>query len=322
MDREQIIEWLLKGDVSIQYQVFRDLYGIVKGDLQDRIEREGYGKAFLREQNADGHWGRKFYQPKWTSSHYTILDLKILGVRPDHPAIQKTIEKILKEEKTNDGGILAIGSEKKSDVCVNGMFLNYACYFMTDEYSLRSVVDYLLTEHMADGGFNCRSNRSGAVHSSLHSTLSVLEGIAEYRKNGYQYRLEELMMAQKAAIEFILIHRLFRSDRTGKVIHPEFLLLRFPHRWKYNILRALDYFQSIAWSWDDRMQDAMDVLVKKRNKDGTWNVQAQLPGQLHFEMEKAGQPSRWNTLRAFRVLKWIQEVTDASSFGHPFHSTR
>jgi hypothetical protein len=156
---------------------------------------------------------------------------------------------------------------------------------------------------MSDGGFNCQTNRSGARHSSLHSTISALEGLIAYQKAGYSYRLNELQNAQKSAEEFILLHQLFLSDHTGEIIRKDFLNLPYPSRWKYDILRALDYFQYSGSKWDERMNPAIQVLLKKQNNDSTWNVQAKHPGKVHFEMEKAGKPSRWNTLRAMRVLE-------------------
>jgi hypothetical protein len=226
-----------------------------------------------------------------------------LRISPDNPVIQKSLDTIINKEKGKDGGVGPISTMQVSDVCINGMFLNYASYFKVKEEELASVVDFILSQHMPDGGFNCHSNRSGAVHSSLHTTLSVLEGITEYELSRYKYRLGELQRAKKSSIEFILLHRLFLSDRTGEIINNSFLKLPYPCRWRYDILKALDYFQHSETSWDKRMQPAIDVLLKKRNKDLTWNVQTGYPGAVHFEMEKAGQPSRWNTLRALRVLK-------------------
>jgi hypothetical protein len=132
-----------------------------------------------------------------------------------------------------------------------------------------------------------------------------LEGITEYEQNGYQYRLDELKRAQQLSVEFVLMHQLFLSDKTGEIIHKDFLKLSFPCRWRYDILRALDYFQYSKTKWDPRMDPAIEVLLKKRNKNLTWNVNAHHPGQIHFEMEKAGKPSQWNTLRALRVLAWV-----------------
>jgi hypothetical protein len=311
LKNNEIIQWLLKGDVSIQYQVHRDLLDIERTDLQERIEQEGWGAMLLSRRHSDGHWGKAFYQPKWISSHYTLCDLRNLCVRPDQQLIKESINKIVTQHKTKDGAINHSTLESQGDVCVNGMFLNYASYFETKEEELRSVVDFILSQRMPDGGFNCRSNRSGAKHSSLHTTLSILEGITEYRLNGYKYRIKELKEAEQAAKEFILLHQLFISDRTGKIIHKDFLRLSYPRRWKYDILSALDYFQHANSKWDDRLQRAIGILLKKRNKNGTWNVQAKHPGQTHFDMEPAGKPSRWNTLRAIRVLKHF-EVEEAN----------
>ena len=168
---------------------------------------------------------------------------------------------------------------------------------------LQSIVDFILTQQMPDGGFNCQFNQGGAVHSSLHSTISLLEGIHEYAANGYTYRLAELQTAAAQSREFILQHRLYRSDHSGEIINKRFLMLSYPSRWFYDILRALDYFQTAGMPYDPRMQDALDVLRQKQRQDGTWPVQAKHAGQVHFDMEKTGGPSRWNTLRALRVLQ-------------------
>ena len=303
MNENEIIEWLLQGDVAVQYQVQRDLFGSDQRELQDRIAREGWGARFLSLRKRDGHWGRGFYQPKWISTHYTILDLKNLGISTDNKEIRETLLNITQKLKGPDGGIYPIGTDKKSDVCINGMFLNYASYFGVDENELCSIVDFLIEEHMPDGGFNCYSNTKGAVHSSMHSTISVVEGIQECARNGYTYRIEELRAAELKAREFLLQHRLFQSDRTGKVVDRKMLMLSYPSRWRYDILRAMDYFRLAGAAYDARMDDAVQVLLKKRRADNRWPLQAKHPGQTHFDMEKTGEPSRWNTLRALRVLR-------------------
>jgi len=308
VDDRQLIAWLLEGDVSIQYQVNRDLLSSERPDLRERIATEGWGAQFLSFRKKEGHWGQRFYQPKWISTHYTLLDLKNLAISPNNKPIRDSISQVLQSLKGPDGGILPIGAEKKSDVCVNGMFLNYAAYFGMGEESLGSIVDFLITEQLEDGGFNCNSNTRGASHSSMHSTISVLEGILEYVKNGYQYRLEELQKAAEESRLFLLQHSLFRSDRSGEVIDKRWLMLSYPSRWKYDVLRALDYFQKAGINYDPRMQDALDLLKKKRRNDQKWPVQAKHPGQTHFEMEQTGGPSRWNTLRALRVLRHFDQL--------------
>ncbi len=307
MSNQQIIDWLLEGDVSIQYQVWRDLLGVEKKKLQARISNEGWGHEYLSKRKSDGHWGDRFYQPKWISTHYTLLDLRNLNLPSSNEIVQETIEMILQNNKADDGGIqLGPSTSQHSDVCVNGMFLNYASYFKTSEKKMHSIIDCLLNEIMPDGGFNCRTTRSGAKHSSLHSTISVLEGFTEFQKAGYTYRKNAILSAQKSSIEFILLHQLFLSDRTGQIINKDFLKLTYPCRWKYDILRAMDFFQYAGIEWDDRMKATIDVLKSKRNNEGSWNMQAAHPGQVHVNMEKAGKPSRWNTLRVLRVMKHFE----------------
>lgn len=239
------------------------------------------------------------------NNHQYANHLRNLNLHPNHKTVKETIEMILSQLKAQDGGIqLGPSTAHNSDICVNGMFLNYASYFNSQEKDLQSVVDNLLKEVMHDGGFNCRTTRSGAKHSSLHSTISVLEGLLEFQRTGFRYRENDILKAIKRAEEFILVHKLFLSDITGKIIHKDFLKLSYPSRWKYDILRALDYFQFAQKKRDNRMEDAIKVILNKRNKDGLWNMQAAHPGEVHFPMEKAGKSSRWNTLRAMRVLKW------------------
>lgn len=306
MNNEQIIDWLLEGDVSILYQVYRDLFGVEKKDLQDRIAKEGWGQKILSKRNLNGHWGDSFYQPKWISTHYTLLDLRNLNLTQDNEVVQETIELVLQNGKADDGGIpLGPSTSQHSDVCVNGMFLNYASYFKTPEKKLYSIIDSILNEKMPDGGFNCRTARRGARHSSLHTTISVLEGFTEFQKAGLTYRMDSIQSAKVSATEFILLHQLFLSDRTGQIINKDFLKLTYPCRWKFDILRAIDYFQYAGIKWDNRMQAALNIIYKKRNKEGTWNMQAAHPGQVHFNMEEAGKPSRWNTLRILRALKFF-----------------
>ncbi len=310
MNKEnRIIDWLLKGDVSIQYQVHRDLLcsSVAKQKhLQKRIKTEGWGARFLKRQNDDGHWGMTFYQPKWTSTHYTLLDLKNLGIPPTNRQARRAIQMIFDEVIGSDGGVNYLRSpkakEKDSDVCVNGMFVNFASYFGMTNPQLYGIIDLLLSLQVKNGGWNCEWFH-GATHSSLHTTISVLEGLLEFRRAENDYRKKEIQKAEKRAIEFILEHQLCKSHRTGAIIDKKMLMLSYPCRWRYDILRALDYFQAGRIPFDERMRFAVEVLLKKQRRDGKWPVQNKHPGQVHFDMEKAGLPSRWNTLRALRVLK-------------------
>ena len=299
-----IIEWLLEGDVSIQYLTKKYLLvddGKDLNDLRKRISTEGWGKAFLDARNPNGHWGVDFYLPKWISSHYTLLDLRYLEMEPVEPIVE-TLHLILEQSKAPDGSITESKARDSGDLCVNGMFLNYASFFGVPEKELKSVVDYILENQMPDGGYNCAAGRTGSVHSSMHTTISILEGIWEYLKAGYHYRVEELREIKQGAEEFLLMHRLYKSDKTGEIIDNKYRMLSFPSRWRYDILRALVYFVDSGFQYDPRMDDALNLLVSKRRRDGRWPVQAKHPGQVHFVMEKTGSASRFNTIRALRVL--------------------
>lgn len=308
MAKGAAMEWLLKGDVAIQYQTNRDLLHGKKetiSALQKRIGMEGWGARFLAKQKKDGHWGITFYQPKWTSTHYTLLDLKTIGLPPDNSQAKRSTAMVLEQPEGNDGGINLAGSLKYSDVCVNGMILNYASYFSPGHKRLSEIVDYLLKVQMADGGWNCQFHHAGTTHSSVHSTLSVLEGLLEFRSSSRRYRVDEILNAEKAAVEFLLLHHLYKSHRTGKTIDERFLRLSFPGRWRYDILKCLDYLCVSKVPYDQRMQPALDVLIDKRDNNGRWPLQEKHKGAVHFDMERTGKPSRWNTLRALRVLKYF-----------------
>mgnify|MGYP001827931578 FL=1 len=298
-----IIDWLLSGDVALQYQTTRDLLDKGQPELQARISKEGWGKQYLDCRNTDGGWGDAFYAPKWTSTHYTLLELKRLQIAPTTEGLLETIVQIAERHISKDGGLGHTPGCKKSDVCINGMFLNYACYFGIPERLITSIVDFLLGEAMEDGGFNCMRNRSGARHSSLHSTLSVLEGILEYRRAGHSHRLDELQQVAASSQEFVLLHQLFKSDITGKVINPDFLKMPYPQHWRYTVLKALDYFRAADVQFDSRMKDGLNEIWSRRRPDGKWPRYAALPGKLHFVMEPPRGPSRWNTLIALRVAK-------------------
>lgn len=297
-----VLDWLLDGDVAVQFQATRDLLHEDAGALQARIATEGDGATLLAAHHADGHWGRGFYRPKWTSSHYTLLELRNLGLDPANAVAGETVRRILREEKREDGGLDPTVTVRGSDACVNGMALNYASYFGAPEEDLASLVDFLLAGRVADGGFNCRANRVPVRHSSMHTTLSVVEGITGYERAGHGYRLDELLAARESSVEFLLRHRLFRSEHTGAVIRPEFVRLHHPTRWYYDLLRCLDSLADAGVPYDDRMSDAIDVLLSRRSPDGRWSVNRAYPGETHLPNPLPGTPHRWITLGALRVL--------------------
>ncbi len=182
------------------------------------------------------------------------------------------------------------------------MLLNLCCYSKIDSPKTNQIIDFILDKQFDDGGWNCRWELD-KDHSSLHTTINILEGLKEYLDNNYSYKKKEIIQSVKKAHEFILMHNLFKSDKTKKIIHKNMTMLSYPSRWKYDILRCMDYFQSVDEKYDRRMDDALDIIIKKKLKNNHWPVQMKHAGLVHFDMEKTGKESRWNTLRALRVLK-------------------
>ena len=309
------IEWLLRGDPAVRWQTLRDLAGAPKRVVEReraKISRQGWGARLLAKQQPSGRWASRrsssdsgLYTPKWISTTYTMMLLRDFGLAPNSRAARKACRELLDDGLQPDGGV-SYGTwakwTKRGEACVTGMILSLLCYFHHEDERLEKLVGYLLAQQMPDGGWNCR-RPAGATHSSMHTTISVLEGLRNYELHRAG-KLPKTRAAQQQGLEFLLVHRLFRSHRTGQVIRPEFLRFSFPPRWHYDVLRALDLFQSINAPRDSRLADAIEIVHRNRGEDGRWPLQNRYPGKIYFELEKVGEPSRWNTLRALRVLKW------------------
>lgn len=299
--------WLLEGDPAIRWQVLRDL--VEAGETVVEPERrqvalQGWGAQLLSYQEPSGLWAGGLYSPKWTSTTYTMLLLRQLGLPSDHPQALKACHLLLDQGCRSDGGINYSASSQHSETCITGMVLSILAYFAFEPERLDRLVEHLLDQQMPDGGWNCQSYY-GATHSSFHTTMSVLEGLAEYDK---RWPSAGVIESQRRGIEFLLLHRLFRSHRTGAVVDPRMTRFSFPPRWHYDIMRALDYLQARCFPYDERMSDAITLIRHKQRPDSTWSLQNRHPGRTFFEMEKVGRPSRWNTLRALRILKWFGGV--------------
>lgn len=316
-----VILWLLEGDPAIRWQTQRDLLELPDQELvleRNRIAREGWGRRLLDCQDAQGLWestrGKTdrygLYSPKWTSTTYTLLLLRRLGLPPANPEVRRACTVLLERGRQPDGGLNYAASPAHSETCVTGMVLSVLAYFQMPAEGLRSLVEFLLKQQLADGGWNCESFR-GSTHGSLHTTICVLEGLLEYER--FQGRGgTSLLTARERGREFLLRHKLYRSHRSGAVIDPRLTRFSFPPRWHYDVLRALDYFQSSGAPWDARLEEAVDLVRRKRRPDGRWNLQNRHSGRTWFEMERPGRPSRWNTLRALRVLKWWRQHVDTT----------
>ncbi len=234
-----------------------------------------------------------------------MLMLRDFGLPATNRQARKACKLLLDRGLQRDGGInYGIWAKwtGRSETCITGMVLSILSYFEHEDPRLDTIASHLLEQQMPDGGWNCRRS-SGATHASVHTTISVLEGLRAYELNrGREVR--EVRAAQRRGREFLLVHRLFRSHRTGKIIKPVFTRFSFPPRWHYDILRALDYFEAVNAPCDPRLAEAIDIVRSSRRKDGRWSLQHSYKGKTYFELERLGAPSRWNTLRALRALRW------------------
>jgi len=321
-----VIQWLLDGDPAIRWQALRDLVGSAERTVEQerrKVARDGWGARLLARQDPEGTWAGGLssdgglYSPKWISTTYTMLTLRDFGLLSSSRQARKACRLLLDGGLQRDGGInYGIWAKwtGRSETCVTGMVLSILSHFEYEDFRLDAVADHLLEQQMPDGGWNCR-RPYGAIHSSVHTTISVLEGLRLYELHRGR-KVRDVRAAQRRGREFLLMHRLFRSDRTGEIIKPVFTRFAFPPRWHYDILRALDYFQAVNAPRDQRLAEAIDIVRKGQDDDGRWSLQHSYKGKTYFELERLGAPSRWNTLRALRVLKWWHGRPDARRVKH------
>jgi len=306
-----VTEWLLEADPAIRWQVLRDIDG--EGDDVVRAERarvaeEGWGARLLALQDADGHWDGGVYRPgwvdeskpfydAWTATHYSLQLLRDLGVDPTSPAARVALSRVRDGVRWDGGGGPYFGGE--TEPCVNGMTLAIGAHFGEE---VDAIVERLLGDQLGDGGWNCWVEY-GACVSSFHTTICVLEGLLAWEHAGHSS--DAVTAARRAGEEYLLERGLFRSRSTGKVVDPRFTMFSFPTRWYYDVLRGLEYFRTSGATLDDRCTEAVALVEAQRDATGRWPLQNSHQGPTHFEMEGPdGTPSRWNTLRARRVLEW------------------
>lgn len=300
-----VVDWLLRGDPAIRWQVMRDLLEApdeVWKVEQRRVATEGWGSRLMAHRDAWGRWTPRLYGRKWISTTYSLMLLRQLGLPGEDPRAQASTQLFFDEGLWRDGGIRAAVSVPRSETCVTGMALSLLSWFQIDDPRRERLVEYLLREQMPDSGWNCQREQ-GATHSSFHTTINVLEGLRDYAATDGRQRSETLLAEQRGR-DFLLRHHLFRSHRTGEVVDPKMLRLTFPPRWRYDVLRSLEYFRSADAPHDERLNEAIGVVVSKRRSDGRWSASVPHPGAVWFQMERPSRPSRWITLRALRVLRW------------------
>jgi hypothetical protein len=297
---------LLQGDPAIRWQVLRDLLDraapAVRGE-QSRVASSGWGSRLLALQAGDGRWGQGLYNPKWTSTTYTLLLLRALGLPAVSSQAKAGTMVLLDAGLYRDNGInFWLPRRKCSETCVTGIVLAIASYFAAGDPRIERLVSHMLEQQMPDGGWNCRRPR-GATHSSLNTTILALEALLEYEAAGGS-QSNRTRQARERGHEFLFRHRMFRSHRTGAIIDARMTRFSFPPQWHYDVLRGLDYLQAARARRDSRLEESIELVRTRRTAEGCWLLQNVHRGKYHFVLEEPSQPSRWNTLRALRVLRW------------------
>lgn len=294
-----VVDWLLDSDPAIRWQVMRDLTGepadVVAAE-RAKVTSEGWGARLLALQGPHGQWGGT-YVPPWTSTTYTLLLLRHMGLDPASDEARRAVALVRDNARWEHDGEAYFSGEVEP--CINGMAVAIGSYFGQD---VKGVVDRLLSEQLSDGGWNCEAER-GSTRSSFHSTIDVLEGLLEYERA--TPGSTEVTAARHRGQEYLLDRRMFRRLSTGEVVDPEWLRFSFPPRYFYDLLRGLDYLRSADVEPDERCAEAIDLVKNKRAEDGRWPLENPHPGEVYFDTDEGvGKPSRWNTLRAMRVLDW------------------
>lgn len=306
---ERVIEWLLEGDPVIRWQTLRDLAGGSVAEWQaerKRTVQAGWGARFLACLRADGTW----LPGRWTDTVWTLLTLIDCGIPPDHPPLRAAAQQFLDRNLTPERAGDAKWLMRRVDLCHLGFWLRIGAYFLGNNARLAPVAATMLHLQMPDGGWNCRKRSTPQTHhSSFHTTFNVLEGLSAAAEAGI-IPMSVFRQNEARALEFMLAHRLYRSDRTGGIIKDRFIQLTFPSYWHYTVLRGLEYLRERPEIGDARLADPIALLVSRRRANGRWSLEQRIPGTRHFDMEIVGAESRWNTLRALRVLHCRQRAVD------------
>ena len=310
-----VLDWLLDSDPAIRWQVLRDLVGGEPGAVAEeraRVAVEGWGARLLALQGEDGQWAggacfpaRTFNwradengQP-WTATLPTLQLLHDFGIDPDSPVVRRAVARVREGCRWEHAGEPFFSGEVEP--CIDGRTVTLGVYF---NQNVDPIVARLLEEQLDDGGWNCEAE-NGSVRSSFATTINVLEGLLAHERA--TSGSAESIAARRRGEEYLLERKLCRRKTTGEVVNPEWLQFSFPVHWQYDVLRALEYFRDAGDAPDPRLREGIDLLRSKQQPDGTWLLENTHPGAVHFTLEDGDdRPSRWNTLRALRVLAWYE----------------
>jgi hypothetical protein len=301
MTTAALIDWLLDSDPAIRWQVLRDLTDASADEVaaeRARVAREGWGAQILAKQGPDERWDGGTFFPRGTGTFDTLTLLSLLGPDPRDERLRRALVPVHEAARWDYDPSFRFW-DGEVEPCINGRTVAIGAAFGQD---VRGIVDRLLTEQMADGGWNCEQE-NGSIRGSFDTTIHVLEGLLEFERatgeNG------AIRAARERGEEYLLERRLLHRLSDGEVPRPQWQTLGFPYSWNYDVLRALDHLRAARRHPDDRMTEALDLVAAKRDPHGRWPLETTYHDQLPVDLgETVGQPSRFLTLRGLRVLRW------------------
>jgi hypothetical protein len=336
-----VVEWLLEGDPSIRWQVMRDLTDSPAEAVaaeRGRVASVGWGARLLALQRPDGHWDiaapefesaaaanwwhslapgqRGTLMPSWTSATWSLVLLRAFGLEPTSAAAHQAVSRVREHCTWEHAGQPYFAGE--AEPCINGRTVALGAYF---GQNVEPIVGRLLGEQMSDGGWNCEQE-NGSTRGSFHTTIDVLEGLLEFEQASGA--VPDVTAARLRGQEYLLARRMLRRLSTGQVIDQDrktgaraaWTKFSYPAWWHYDVLRGLDYLRAAGVAPDGRLDEAIALVESKRDGSGRWPLENPHPGRQHFTMDDGeGKPSRWNTLRALRVLRWHQQAARAAAAG-------
>ncbi len=303
MSEASVVRWLLGGDPAIRWQVMRDLTHETDAGVaaeRSRVASEGWGRALLDRQSAQGSWGGP-NDEGWMITMDALALLREMGLDPSSDEARRAIARV-----TEHLTWATLGNrpyfDGETEACINGAILAFGSYFGE---RCDKIVDRLLGEQLADGGWNCEAPPS--VRSSFNSTIRVLEGLLEYERRWGA--ASAVTAARMKGHEYLLERRLFKRLTTGETVDRAWTRFAFPTMWHYDVLRGLDYFRSAGAELDDRLAEAIEIVEGRRHQNGRWPMNRLHADRLGFTPEpEVGRASRWNTIRALRVLHWYRRA--------------
>jgi hypothetical protein len=300
-----MLDWLMDSDPAIRWQVMRDLADAPADAVaaeRARITREGWGAQVLSAQDPDGRWGGGTFFPRGIGTFDTLHLLYQLGIDPARDEVRRAIAPVHEAARWDyDPSFRFFDGEVEP--CINGRVVALGSYFGQD---VRGVVDRLLADQMADGGWNCEQE-NGSTRGSFDTTINVLEGLLEYERANPGS--DPVAAARMRGEEYLLERRLLRRLSDGVIPQQRWLSVAFPDSWNYDVVRVLDYFRRARDQPDERMAEALGILESKRGANGRWPLDTLHHDELPVDLgEATGQASRWITLRALRILRWAAGV--------------